>query len=130
MDPTIEELIKNLNLTIKKLTNENYLLKQKLEQYDISAEKSKHNLKFEAKNSADYIITKSLDFAFEIKNDIIDLLKNMQLYSNTPLDLLNIIEVFIKKNQKIFLVETENGDQLTDITKQKIYQKIIGNDSL
>ncbi len=121
-------LINQLNSTLKKMHDENLNLKteiSKIRQDKLYKKTIKNKVQNPNDSTAINIVMEAIDFAYNFKDSVSDLLKNMENFKTDPRKLLDLIEEFLIQNNKIYSFKNpDSRDNLKEEVKSKILQKI------
>ncbi len=139
MDKYLKDLITNLMSTVKKLERENKVLRNSMvlnnrinsmnKNNDIDSKKTLEKIandtsKLYEKNSKE-LMKNSIAFSENFKRNIVKLLDNLTKVKDHPIKILDLISKFIIENKKIYDVNYNDPDQLTEEFRQRLLNKII-----
>ncbi|AGM26261.1 hypothetical protein SSYRP_v1c06710 [Spiroplasma syrphidicola EA-1] len=126
----LEKILARQKQQLTELQQENDNLKKYIAEVQSLEEVSRYNIEksheaFEvASHNAGRIIMKAVDFSYAFKEEIANLLDEIDENRANPQAVLQAIDDFLERNKKIYAFTINDGTRISEMIKKEIINKI------
>ncbi|AGM25225.1 hypothetical protein [Spiroplasma chrysopicola] len=126
----LEKILAQQKQQLTELQQENDNLKKYIAEVQSLEEVSRYNIEksheaFEvASHNAGRIIMKAVDFSYAFKEEIANLLDEIDENRANPQAVLQAIDDFLERNKKIYAFAINDGTRISEMIKKEIINKI------